>query len=267
MFWILFLVTFLCQFISIIYGIYHYHQFITVDGDDRLLNEYAMISARYSITGEMNEKRDDIVVAHWTQTQRDTIIDQLNCGARSFEFRPYLDSDNQVYVHIGGITRPVGLPIVIKKLMSEIMNEIFQWSEKHPKEIILLQFSHYLEAASCKEYYYLEDEYYYSEDSEEHILSLLKDYNIHTITDCTELDTLTIEQALSYPNGNLIAITDSCSLGARDRSLTCYTKDYTCYDSWPHDTSSIAWERMKNFTTEAAALVPRKNGLLWGVKR
>lgn len=262
MFSILFLIAFVWQFI-IIYGIHHYRQFITFNGDNRLLNEYAMISARYSITGEMNTKRDDIIT-RWTQTQRDTILDQLDCGARAFELRPYLDSDNQIYAHVGGITRPEGKPIVVYKLISAIIEEMLRWSQKHPKEIVLLQFSHYLEAASLKEYYYLEDEYYFSEDCKENVLSLLKDYNIQIISDCNELDTLTLEHALSYPNGNLIAMMDSCSFEYRDRSLTCYTKDYTCYDSLPHDTSPIAWEKMKNFTTDAASSIPFKNGFLWG---
>lgn len=234
MFSILFLVTFICQF-------------IIINGDDRLLNEYAMISTHDAITGEINEKRDHIV-ARWTQTQHGTIIDQLNCGARALDFRPYLNSDNKIYGHHG--------PIVIYKLMSEIINEILLWTKKHSKELVILQFSHCVDARFNNNYY--------SSDCEENVLSFLKDHNIHTITDCNELDTLTIEKALSYPNGNLIAIKDSCSFGYWDPSLTCYTKDYTCYESWPNDTSSVAWERMTNFTTQAASFVPVNNGFLWG---
>jgi hypothetical protein len=41
------------------------------------------------------------VVDDWAQTQSIGLAGQLDCGARSFDYRPYLKDDGELYAHHG----------------------------------------------------------------------------------------------------------------------------------------------------------------------
>ena len=95
----------------------------TVVKEGKLLNQYGMIQTHDSATGELDEARDKIL-ARWSRTQHGGIIDQLNCGARSLDYRPYLSKDGTLYAHHG--------PTVIYKPMRETLKELFQWGKENP---------------------------------------------------------------------------------------------------------------------------------------
>jgi hypothetical protein len=214
--------------------------------DDRLLNEFAMIQTHDSMTGELNEERDHIM-ARWAQTQRGTLVDQLDCGARAFDYRPYLTENGDIFAHHG--------PVVIHKRMEESIGEILLWAKENPTELVIMQVSHCVDARFNNNYY--------SQNCVEDVLALLQKMNIPMITDCSELDSLTMEKALSAEN-HLLAIF-GCSFGYWDPSLTCYKKDeYVCYDSWPENTTALAWQRMDAFCQSSSSFVPVADGQLWG---
>lgn len=212
--------------------------------DSRLLNQYAIIQTHDSVTGEIDERRDH-VVADWTRTQKGTIIDQLNCGARALDYRPYLSEKGEIFAHHG--------PIVIYKSMEQTLRELKKWGKENPTELIIFQVSHCVDARFNNNYY--------SATCESDVMDLLAKMNVHTVTDCAELETMTMEKALSY--GNVLAVF-GCSSGYWDPSLTCYTKDYVCYDSWPANTSALAWDRMEKFCESSSSYVPVTNGNFWG---
>jgi hypothetical protein len=218
--------------------------------DNRLLNEYAMLQTHDSSSGEMKDEKD-FIVARWSKTQDSTIVEQLDCGARALDYRPYLEGENNnIYAHHG--------PTVIYKPMNETLAEILCWTVNHPTELVIMQISHCVDARFNNNYY--------AGSCIDSVLSLLKSKNIHTITndDCSELASLTMEKALSYENGGLLAVV-GCSFGYWDPTLTCYDKEYVCYEgSWPQNTSSVPWNRMKEFTSSATSFVPVVNGILWG---
>eukprot|EP01032_Pedospumella_encystans_P037454 gene37454-42422_t len=64
--------------------------------------------AHDAASGEIVEERDHVVM-EWTRTQGTGLVGQLNCGVRSFDYRPYLQGD-VLFAHHG--------PVVVHKTMS-----------------------------------------------------------------------------------------------------------------------------------------------------
>jgi hypothetical protein len=69
------------------------------------LNQYPILLSHDAATGDLDKERDH-VVDDWAQTQSTGLVGQLNCGARGFDYRPYL-KDGTLYAHHG--------PVVIHK--------------------------------------------------------------------------------------------------------------------------------------------------------
>jgi hypothetical protein len=178
----------------------------------KLLNQYGMLQTH---------------VEHWTRTQRGTIIEQLNCGARALDYRPYLGDNGVLYAHHG--------PSVILKRMEDTLKEILLWGKANPNELIIMSLSHCVDARFHNSYY--------ADNCHQATVDLLAKHNINTITDndCSVLDSLTMEDALA--KGTILAVF-GCSTGYWDPSLTCSSKEYICYDSWPQNTSHIPWQRL-----------------------
>lgn len=217
---------------------------------DLPLNKVVMIQPHDAATGELDERRDKIV-ARWTRTQNGTILDQLDCGARAFDYRPFLSEDGALYAHHG--------PIVIYKPMRETLREIQMWGRKNPSELILLSLSH------CVTQRF--ENGYYSDECREEALALLEELDIHTITDCSEFEHMTYAQALSY--GTILAEFE-CSYGFWDPTNTCYGVqegvEYVCYESpLEANNTAIPWTHMTNFLTTNTATMPVSNGVPWGI--
>ena len=53
------------------------------------------------------------VVDKWAQTQSSGLGGQLECGARSFDYRPYLDEDGVLYAHHGMQSYPAAPPLSV----------------------------------------------------------------------------------------------------------------------------------------------------------
>jgi hypothetical protein len=53
---------------------------------------------------------------------------QLNCGARGFDYRPYFE-DGVLYAHHG--------TYVVKKPMSDVLNEVIAWCNENPNELVI----------------------------------------------------------------------------------------------------------------------------------
>lgn len=195
---------------------------VTKIQEGKLLNQYAFIQTHDSVTGELDERRD-FVVADWTRTQNGTIVQQLDCGARALDYRPYLSEDGNLYGHHG--------PIVIRKLFKETLREIKLWTKENPTELVIISLSHCVNARFNNNYY--------ADDCFEKMMAILKDSNIPTISDgqCDQLNSLTMEKALA--TSNILAVI-GCSQGYWDPSITCSSKDYICYDSWPANTMEEA---------------------------
>ena len=74
--------------------------------------------------------------------------------------------------------------------------------------------------------------------------SLVLSKNMYAITDCSELTSLTVEEVYSrslLANGGHVFALFDCVSEEYDPSIECYHADYTCYDSWPENTSQIPW--------------------------
>ena len=56
-----------------------------------------MIMSHDAASGYLNREH---VVADWTDTQGATLSEQLDCGSRSFDYRPYY-KDGELFAHHG----------------------------------------------------------------------------------------------------------------------------------------------------------------------
>lgn len=220
----------------------------TVVKEGKLLNQYAFIQTHDSATGELKDDRD-YIVARWTRTQQGSIIDQLNCGARSLDYRPYLSEDGVLRAHHG--------PIVVQKPMEASLREIEAWTKLHPNELIIIQVSHCVEERIHNNYY--------AASCKDAVLSLLAELHVPVITDsdCSPLNTMTMESALE--KGNLLAVF-GCSVGYWDPSLTCSAKEYVCYNEtvWNGNTSYIPWGNLERSLASWASSIPVEDGRFWG---
>jgi len=203
-----------------------------------------MIQSHDSATGEILEERDKIIVK-WTRTQEGTIVQQLDCGTRALDYRPFLHENGTLYAHHG--------PSVIFKPLEETLAEIQEWGTRNPTELVVISLSHCVTERFHNNYY--------ADSCHDALLELLNQKNIHTVTDCTELADMTMEDALQ---GGTILAEVGCSSGYWDPSLTCSDKDYICYDSWPEGTKTIPWTNLQNFLLTSASTFPAEGGKFWG---
>ena len=205
-----------------------------------LLNEYPFIMSHDAASGYL---RRDHVVANWTATQSDGLKEQLDCGSRGFDYRPYYFNDT-IFAHHGSVKIPVP--------MSESILEIESWLRLNKNEFVILYVNKCEGQDGCKEA----------------VLDLLDKFRIRTITDCSELSTLSVKAAKvsgQLPTGgSLIAVYD-CMLEQYDDSITCYGANnevgaYFCYDE---ATMQVPFQAISDYLDSATAVVPSDEGLLW----
>ena len=202
-------------------------------GSSKLLNSYPMIMAHDAASGEIDPDRDHVLM-DWTRTQSTGMVGQLDCGARSFDYRPYLEGDI-LFAHHG--------PVVVHKMMRSTVEEIKDWCGQNPDELVVLY------VTSC--------------DGDDGCLDrskeLLADEDVYTVTDCNDLNTLTYSQAQENgklkEGGSLISVV-GCTTENYDSTLNCYGKSFVCYDSWPEGTTDQAWDPFKSYMTTTTSSDP-----------
>lgn len=213
---------------------------VRVDGNTPL-NLYPFIMSHDSATGEMDEKRDHIV-ADWAVTQSSTLVQQLDCGARAFDYRPSA-KDGEVYAHHGGIT--------IHVTMKESLRGILQWCTAHPDELVILYLSHF-DGDGC----------------EDQVADILQQYHVQSVRgDCSPLASWSYDQAKQHAKltagGSLLAVFD-CMEENYDSSINCYGKDFVCYDSWPSNSAQLPFEHLQSYMRNTTATNPTTSSAhLW----
>lgn len=188
----------------------------------KLLNELAILMSHDAASGYLTRTH---VVADWTNTQGIDLVGQLECGSRSFDYRPYY-KDGVLYAHHGGVK--IDVP------MEQAIDEVTAWSIKHPTDLVYFYINKCEGDDGCN-------------DATKELLASKK---IYSITDCNQLATLSTDDIRSAINsdvaGQVFAVFD-CMDEEYDSSVTCYHHDYTCYDSWPKDTAAIPWQHMSDY--------------------
>lgn len=204
----------------------------------QLLTEWKAVLAHDAATGEIVPTRDGIIAKTenaYTITQKGTLVEQLACGARAFDYRPYLQKDGVVIAHHGSAQ--------VHKPMSESISELtaaLSGISDHP--LTLLYLSHFdgdAGEAGCKDA----------------TLALLAQKGVPVITDCAALSATTVQQQLS--RGKLFALVD-CMEERYDPKITCYGLTWDCYaGSKGHDK---AWGPFQAYV-ETATAAPAANSL------
>jgi len=203
--------------------------------DTRKLTAYPLLLTHDSATGEIDTSRDGIIkdiIDAYSITQSKGLIDQLTCGARGFDYRPYLLSNGSLIAHHGSTK--------VKKLMSDSISELKDWIQNNEEEMIVLYLSHFDG----------DDEYddYVEGASKSATIKLLQRENIKYITDCNLLTSISVMDTyklgqLNSNSGAIIGIIN-CVNENYVSSINCYDWDYTCYG---HN-SDIPWNQLKNYT-------------------
>lgn len=189
-----------------------------------LIIETSFLMSHDAASGELNEQRDGIIDAY-TKTQSIGLIGQLNCGARSFDYRPYCDSSSgNVIAHHGDVK--------IKKLMKESIQEIQSWLSTS-SDIVILYLSHYDGDNNCQNI----------------TENLLRSLNVFSITNCNDLQSLTVQDVIN--KGKLVAIRD-CMVEQYDSSINCYTLDSTCYGM----NSEKTMHKLYSYVNESTYIIP-----------
>mmetsp|Transcript_107431 Transcript_107431/g.300159 ORF Transcript_107431/g.300159 Transcript_107431/m.300159 type:complete len:446 (-) Transcript_107431:138-1475(-) len=105
-----------------------------IDGSllDLPLNEFPMILAHDAGTGYENNNfcNNFNPIGNYAVCQRGNFTEQLNCGARAFDIRPYKKSDGSMCMHHGGT--------VFDVLLQDALEEVLDWLESHPDELVIL---------------------------------------------------------------------------------------------------------------------------------
>lgn len=201
---------------------------------DVLLNRYPIIMSHDAATGDMTRNH---VVADWAKTQSIGLPGQLDCGSRSFDYRPYY-FNGELYAHHGGVK--------IDKKMKDAVGEVIEWCNHNPDELVILYVN------SCDG----------DDGCREASIDLLKSMGVIPITDCSELNSMTVSDAKSRgqisQGGSLLSVFN-CMYEAYDPEINCYGKDFVCYDK----NSDIPWNDMKEYMQQATVTVPVSDGTLW----
>ena len=140
------------------------------------------------------------------------------------------------------------------------MEDIISWSYHNSDELVLVYASHFDGASGCEQASY----------------DLLISMGIYTINDCTELKTLSFNEAKRKgtiinhlgQKGHVIAVMN-CMNENYDPSITCYDETYVCYESWPANSTSIPFEKLNNYvltTTSSSNRIVSNSSSLWMVQ-
>ena len=168
------------------------------DVNTTLLSAWPMVHAHDAATTYLESG----VVNDWAKTQQDGgVSSMLDCGARSFDWRPSYDGDT-LTMHHGDIS--------IDYAMSDALQEMISWAGARAavEDIIVLVVSH-LDGDGC----------------DAAVRTLLKNVNILYVESCDELATMTVaaaaEAAALPTGGSVLAVSGECVASNWNSSITC----------------------------------------------
>lgn len=134
--------------------------------------------------------------------------------------------------------------------MKEAVSEVITWCNAHPDELVVYYLTACDGESGCKQA----------------SLDLMAAMGVHTISNCSELSNLTIEDAKAMgklvDGGTLLGLYD-CVSEQYDPSVNCYGKGFACYDAWPTESTEYPWEKMTTYMDAATQQVPTTDGQLW----
>eukprot|EP00940_MAST-03C_sp_MAST-3C-sp2_P000467 g467.t1 len=140
-------------------------------------------------------------INQWTKTQSGGSFSALlECGARSFDFRPKLKSDGSLIMHHG--------PVDVDHPMGDALDEVLQWADTQDRNASNLI---HLDIWDCEQ-----------SDSDQgscwdKIESLLEGKNL-SVVECDDLKSKTVDDIFSLSR---VVVTDGCVTANYDESVTC----------------------------------------------
>jgi len=193
------------------------------------------------------------VISSYTQTQKDgELASQLDCGARAYDYRPYLQKDGSLIAHHGSEK--------VHADMRGSLQGIIDWLSQpaHADELVLLYVSHCLSDGD--------------KDTQEPrctdaAANLLADMGISTVRgDCAPLSSLTVGDALSRGKlpggGSLLAVFD-CVNENYVESVNCWglqgKHEYSCYGK----NREVAWASLTTYLNSTASPLATPADNLW----
>lgn len=197
-------------------------------------NLYPILMSHDSASGELDEQRDH-VIADWSRTQSVGLIDQLNCGARAFDYRPSLGKEGTLFPHHG--------PVTIHFPMKTSMKEVIRWTASHPNELVVVYLSHF-DGDGCSEA----------------VGQLLEELQVPMVSDCAALS-LPYAEVLKLSQmhtGHLLAVFD-CMDERFDPSIVCYGQGYSCYAN--STSSEVPLAAFNKYMLQTTSSAPTSAGL------
>eukprot|EP00754_Rhynchopus_humris_P038136 Rhum_TRINITY_DN20808_c0_g1::Rhum_TRINITY_DN20808_c0_g1_i1::g.172225::m.172225 len=172
----------------------------SVCGSPLLLKEAPYLMAHDAATGYLYGRKVSIVqkiIDNWAVTQTGNFTEQLNCGANSFDVRPYVDTaTNNVYLHHGKID--------VKVPLASVVDEVTAWAHAQPAStppVLLVM-------AECG-----------GTNCTQRVRAILKTAGVAAV-ECSEMPTLTYAAALK--RGKVLGFPDGCTSDNYEVSVTCY---------------------------------------------
>ncbi|GMI47019.1 hypothetical protein TrCOL_g1011 [Triparma columacea] len=182
--------------------------------DDLPLNRYGMIMAHDAASGYLDPSgviKGEVV--DWTKTQSmptKSAADLLDCGARSFDWRPYV-KEGKLNAHHGDIE--------IEHEFEDSLDEIVNWCKANPSEMVIM---HLWDCGSDG-----------SGDCNALVQGVLDGRNLKAVNDCNALVNVTVGEAKALGamegGGILLPILPTlgddgqgCSVANYDESIACW---------------------------------------------
>lgn len=134
-----------------------------------------------------------------TQTQRLGIADQLQCGSRYFDFRPVLTTSPNIF-DIGHFTNTEkGIMGCLGGSLNDILQDIYDFAKSNPRELIIIQFSHY--------YNRVQNSFGFSSDIENNLTNIVSSkLDSVLVKSASGLDLLKMNYNSIIDHGNVIAL-------------------------------------------------------------
>lgn len=193
-----------------------------LDAGETPLNEYPMIMAHDAATTYL-EGGTFHPINKWTKTQPDGGLKALlDCGARSFDWRPKVNSDGTLIMHHG----VVDVHVPMKDAVEETLSWIKSTNASHEN------FVHF-EIADCE-----------GDDCLLKVTNLFSEYNITVYDDeCSDLMDKTISEVLNLTrlssSGGSLLVTSGCIDAEYNQSIACSGYQLSENDENRRDRSAV----------------------------
>lgn len=218
-----------------------------------LLRYFPMVMSHDAATSYLDSKLN--VIESYTQTQAPgTLASQLDCGARAFDYRPYLGKDGELIAHHGSVK--------VNASMRDSVEGIVDWLKAdvpgRSGELVVLYTSH-CESDGDKDSQ--------AQRCTDATAQLLQDMGVAALSDCAPLENLTVEGAKQMGRveggGSLLAIA-GCVNENYDSNVNCYgfvnkVEPYCCYGK----RKEVAWNTFEAYLNNTAGPSSTSFDNLW----